>query len=221
MGNIVVYTAITPGYDSLKSAPELWRSQAEFVAFLDKPQPSFGWTVRPIYRRFQDPCRNAKIHKILPEKYFPEAQYSLWVDGSVKIISNTPIAKFADEFLREHDIAVFKHRHRTCLYQEAARCLKLGLDSASVINGQTAKYYAEGYPQNNGLAECTVILRRHSRQVMKFNEAWYAEIKRWSRRDQLSFNYVAQKLGLKYKLLTGLLDNNRHFFWLPHVHSQA
>lgn len=199
----------------------LWREHVDFVAFLDKPQASHGWNVRSIYRRFNDPCRNAKIHKLLPHKYFPEAQYSLWVDGAIKIVSPIPPDQFFEEFLREHDLAVFKHRHRICLYQEGAACLKLDLDSAAVINGQMAKYHAEGYPQNNGLAECTVILRRHTRQIIKFNETWYAEIKRWSRRDQLSFNYVARKLGLKYKLLPGLLDNNPHFFWFPHARSRA
>jgi hypothetical protein len=43
-----------------------------------------------------------------------------------------------------------------------------------------------------------VILRRHTPAVAAFNEAWWAEIQAGSRRDQVSFTYVAWKLGLRY-----------------------
>jgi hypothetical protein len=43
-----------------------------------------------------------------------------------------------------------------------------------------------------------VILRRHTDAIRHLNEAWWNEIVRGSRRDQLSFNYVAWKLGLRY-----------------------
>ena len=43
-----------------------------------------------------------------------------------------------------------------------------------------------------------MILRRHTDAIRRLNEAWWNEIVRGSRRDQLSFNYVAWKLGLSY-----------------------
>jgi hypothetical protein len=50
----------------------------------------------------------------------------------------------------------------------------------------------------------------------QFNEAWYAEIRRHSRRDQLSFDYMAQKLGLKYNVFPGTLISNPYFERHPH-----
>jgi len=220
MKDFVVYTAITDGYDTLSSPPEQWHKHADFVAFLETPQNVPGWEIRPIYNRFHDPCRNAKIHKILPHKYFPKARYSLWIDGSVRIISTLPLESWPNTYLCTHDLAVFKHHMRWCAYQEAAACIDGKLDSFSVINRQMNKYAGEGYPYNNGLAECTILFRRHTRQIKCFNEAWYNEIKTYSRRDQLSFNYVADKVKLPYRYLPGSMLNNPHFDWLPHTKSR-
>ncbi len=211
MSKIVVYTAITHGYDVLKPPPESWRGEAEFVAFLDTPAQVPGWTYRPIYRRFKDPCRNAKIHKILPHEYFPDAEYSLWIDGTITIKSKLPLRQWAKRFLAHHDLALFKHRYRDCIYEEAAACLALKLDRPELIHRQMQRYFKEGYPAKNGLAECMVLFRRHTRKMRLFNEAWYREIHTGSRRDQLSFNYVAHKLGFHYQYLPGLIWDNPHF----------
>ena len=130
MRNFVVYTAITPGYDALKSLPSRWGGAADFVAFADGARPAPGWELRPLYRRFRDPCRNAKVHKLLPHEYFPQAEYSLWIDGSIVIISTLPLEQWADTYLREHDLAVFQHPNRTCLYDEALYCLHKQLGPA-------------------------------------------------------------------------------------------
>lgn len=61
-----------------------------------------------------------------------------------------------------------------------------------------ARYRAEGLPEDAGLIEAPVILRRHTDAIRRLNESWWGEIVRASRRDQLSFNYVAWKLGLRY-----------------------
>ncbi len=211
MSKFVVYTAVTPGYDRLKPPPELWLKEAEFVAFLDEPTTVPGWQSRPIYRRFRDPCRNAKIHKLLPHKYFPEAEYSLWIDGTIGIKSPLPLRRWPQTYLRHHDLALFKHRLRNCVYQEAHACLALGLDDPKKIHRQIQRYFDEGYPVENGLAECMVLFRRHTRAMQRFDEAWYDAIKTGSRRDQLSFNYVAHQLGFQYNYLPGKIWDNPHF----------
>jgi len=216
---IVVYTAVSQGYDVLKKPLRLWQREADFVAFLDNPQPGSGWEYRPIYRRFRDPCRNAKVHKVLPHRYFPDAEYSLWVDGSVAMTSTLPLANWIEHYLGRHDLAVYRHPRRQCIYEEAAHCLTHKLDRRTVIDRQMQQYFLAGYPPHNGLAECTIILRRHTKKVQEFNEAWYAEIAAHSRRDQLSFNYVARKVGLKFTYLLGEINNNPHF--KRHSHTAA
>ena len=54
-------------------------------------------------------------------------------------------------------------------------------------------------------------------QVEAFNNAWWAEICRGSKRDQISLPVVVHKLGLKAKHITGSVRNdNPYFVRVPH-----
>jgi TOD1/MUCI70, glycosyltransferase-like domain len=209
--SIVVYTAITRGYDTLKEQPPSATEGADFVAFIDRPARSRTWRTQDIHGDFRDPARNAKIHKILSHVYFPDAQYSLWIDGGVTIQFSYAIPELIERHLADCDLAVFRHKSRTCIYQEAGVCLGRRLDDPTVIWRQICRYTQEGYPPNAGLAECTVLLRRHSAGVKAFNEAWWDEIRRGSKRDQLSFPYVARKVGLRYGTFPGVIPANPLF----------
>jgi hypothetical protein len=67
-----------------------------------------------------------------------------------------------------------------------------------IIDAQIARYRAEGLPESSGLIEAPILLRRHTPAVARLNAAWWAELARGSRRDQLSFNYASWKLGFCY-----------------------
>lgn len=212
-----MYTAIAGGYDRLKPQRREARTGADFVAFLEAPRPSRAWLTRKIHAGFPDPALNAKIHKILPHRYFPQARYSLWIDGSVTIRFPHSIQRLIDLYLADCDLVVFQHSSRICLYQEADVCLRRRLDDPALILRQVARYTREGYPPNAGLAECTVVLRRHTPAVEAFNEAWWDEIVQSSRRDQLSFPYVAAKVGLRYGTFPGTLKDNPLFHRARHT----
>ena len=66
--------------------------------------------------------------------------------------------------------------------------------------------------KNNGLSECSVILRKHNEKVKSFNEIWWEEICQGSKRDQLSFDYSVKKSGVNLKYFPGNLPNNNYFF---------
>jgi GT2 family glycosyltransferase len=199
---VVVYTAIVNDYDRLMEKQA--KKGADFKAFLDNPNvTSKTWEILPAADEFDDPNRNAKVHKILSHKYFPDYEYSLWIDGNVNL--KVPIRQIIPAFLRDVDLAVFKHPERHCIYDEADACIARRLDSSEVIRNQVNQYKRQGYPVKNGLAECTVILRRHTPAMKKFNELWWKEICRGSKRDQISFPIIAKKTGLKYNFFPGSL----------------
>ena len=213
MCKIVVYTAFAKGRGNLSPVPAVWRNKARFVAFLEQPRSVPGWEIRSMNKRFSEPTRNEKIHKALSHIYFPEAEYSLWIDGSVTIKSEIPVDRWIAEHLRQGDIAAFKHRLRNCLYDEGFISLELGCDSDALIKRQMQRYSDEGYPQNIGLIESMVLLRRHTPKVKCLNEAWYKEIKHGSHLDQLSLNYITHKLDVKVCHLPGTISSNPHFEW--------
>lgn len=212
---IVVYSAVTGQYDFLRPAPASWKVDAQFLAFLDSPQPAEGWTVQPLAASNADPCRNAKAPKVLPHLFF-DAEYSIWIDGSIQITSSMPITAYIKEALTNADIALFRHRRRNCIYEEAKACVERSKDDPARIKNQVEHYRRAGYPRNNGLAECTVIVRRHTPAVQAFNAAWFQEIQAHSRRDQLSFDYVAWRLGVRYSRLEGTIAANPHFRRFQH-----
>jgi len=213
----VVYTAITKGYDILKEPLALWQKDASFVAFMEEPQDMPGWEIRPLPQQFTDPCRNAKIPKILPHRYFPDLQYSLWIDGSFLIKSKLSLEYIIKKHLQNHDLALFKNPLCNSIYEQAVYCLKFGVDRPGLIHRQMQRYADEGYRGDNGMVEGGVILRRHTSKVQELNEAWYGEIVNGSRRDQLSFNYVVDKLGMRYGELPGFTHDNPYFLLISHL----
>ena len=60
-------------------------------------------------------CRSCGSHKVLAHRFF-ETQYSLWVDGSIRI--NVDIRALIDRYLDGADLALFMHPDRDCLYDE-------------------------------------------------------------------------------------------------------
>jgi len=220
-GSIAVYTAITGEYDRLKEPPRAAEPGVNFVVFVDEPtrsaMTSQVWCPRDVHAEFRDPVRNAKIHKILSHVYFPDVEYSLWLDGSVAIRSADSIRKLVETYLVDCDLVVFRHSKRDCVYQEASVCLQRRLDDPAVIWDQVCRYTKEGHPPNAGLAECTVVLRRHTAAVKAFNEAWWEEVANGSTRDQLSFPCVARRVGLRYGMFPGTISSNPLFGREPHA----
>lgn len=210
MKNIVVYTAIAGGYDSLK-LPELEMNDIDFVCFTDNPKlKSDFWEIRnfPDLDIDIDKIRKCRNVKIRPHLYFSDYEYSIWVDGNI-LIKNDLNSLIEDLKMKPYNLYTFKHPMRNCIYKEAEECIKIGKDSKRSITSQTEYYKnVENYPLSNGLVESNVIVRKHNdlktSQVM---EAWWNEVLTRSRRDQLSFNYIVWKYNYSY----GFLESSSRF----------
>lgn len=193
---ITVVTAITSGNDELRE--DFPKSKAKYVAFLDEDSmiEAVGnelWDVRQCNNKYPESRRNAKIYKVVPH-WFVETDISIWLDGNISL--NITPEELVALWLRDEDIAVCKHFERTCLYEEAEVCKTCQLDDPVLINKQMKRYRAAGYPENNGMAECGVIIRRHTPEIEKLSEKWWDEICKGSSRDQLSFNYVFKNVSM-------------------------
>lgn len=208
---LAVYTAITAGKDSLKDPP--LQETADLIFFTDRPKEhdSSRWNVRPACDLFKDPRRNSRAHKILAHQYLTDYDYSLWIDGSVRLLASA--RDLVEKYLVEADIAMFRHPARNCLYVEARGLADAGYDR-EMLDAQVSRYRLDGYPAENGLNECAVILRRHSAATTEFNAAWWAEYCRYSCRDQMSVNYVLRKLDVRVAILPGAVHHNSGIVYL-------
>ncbi len=168
------------------------------------------------HNNFVYPVLNAKIYKILSHQYI-DSDISIWIDGNITLLCSPE--ELVDKFLGDADIGVFKHPVRNCIYKEEEELKKVPKvkQQLPIIRQQLEHYKASGYPDNNGLYENGVIVRRHSKIIEEFNNAWWAEICRWSYRDQLSFPVILEKFpSLKVKSNTGDVRRHPMFQYIKH-----
>ena len=161
-------------------------------------QQTSVWELRPIPEELKGltPVKQQRIIKICPHKYLSEYDESIWVDGSIDILSN--LNGFISKYCNNPNKSVFirKHPCRACIYKEAIACISLKKDTAEHINPQIEKYKSEGFPSNYGLVESNIIYRKHNDPYcIKLMDLWANEILNGSHRDQLSFNYALWKTG--------------------------
>lgn len=181
--DITVYTAVSGDFDHLREPDEDFT--ADYIAFTEKKRD--GWDVRKPFDRFKNDRRNSRAPKILSHLYI-DTEYSIYLDGNIRL--KVPAQQLIDEFLKEKDIAVFRHMGRDCIYDEANACVALKKGDPLEIAEQVRSYAQKMHPKHAGLAECGVIIRRNTPEVERMNEKWWAEYCRHSERDQLSFPFA-------------------------------
>jgi hypothetical protein len=216
---LVVYTCITRGYDKLRPvrSPE---PGVRYVCFNDGDvAPSEGWEMLPLPARIANPAAANRYAKMHPHLLFPEHELSVYVDGNIEF--GAGVRALAEEALRNHDIAVYSHPFRDCLYAESMECAAIGHDWMWNFGRQMRRYLAAGVPLKRGLFECNILFRRHNDPaVVAQMEAWWDEYLRGAKRDQLSFPYVTWRFPARFNPL-GLsgIRSGQGVFRLHQAHS--
>ena len=221
----VIYTAIFGSKDILKD-PKFVSNDFDYICFTDSDFKSNVWSIRKVESRFDTPRLNAKLYKILPHKFLSDYDISVWIDGNIVIKKD--IKKLVDSSLKDSNMALYNHNNslvdaRSTVAEEARVLLDMHkrgrkkIDSVK-LKEQMTFYKKEDFPDKGGLILGTVLFRRHnSSDVVKVMEDWWQQIKRFTIRDQMSFNYVAWKHSLNFKYLNGDLRNDNNYFkWLMH-----
>ncbi len=199
-----IYTCITGGYDDLilhNYQDKSW----DYICFTDSKsllkQGKVGpWTIKPLQFRKLDNVRNARWHKTHPHKLLPEYEYSIWLDGNINV-TGPLLFKNAQKCIDEHRmISVPEHPKRRCIYDEAITVKALRKDIPEVVDAEIAELKRLGFPQNMGLNETNILFRFHNdRRCVRIMNDWFDFIQRFSRRDQLSFNYALWKNNYRMK----------------------
>jgi hypothetical protein len=168
--SIVPYTAIIGDYDAPRK---------DLLCFTD-------------YDRFTNAERNSRIYFILPHKFI-DCDISILVSADTKVL--IPYQQLVEEWLEDYDMVLFKHPWRDCVLEEikAAETQIKRECEMNILRAQGEHYRKIGIPEHIGnLPETAIIIRRHNKIVKQFCEAWWAEMCRWSYRDQCSFPVVLQ-----------------------------
>lgn len=219
----VVYTVIMGGYDVLLPTPGM--PNIDFVAFCDVPLHSSYWDVQIIRPEFpEDLARSSRLHKILPHRFLPDYDISIYIDGNILVKGE--LQSLMEKGLKDHSMAAFDHSYtqdpKSCIYQEFeavksfATDRQKNLDDPVILEKHFQFLLSEKYPKEHGLNNGGVLLRRHhDPQVVKAMELWWDMVVHYSRRDQLSLNYALWKTGLEICSLP--YDVRRQNPWFYHV----
>ena len=104
--NVIIYTAIFGGYDSITD-PTFVPDNADFVCFTDSDIKSDIWNIKKVPAIYEDSTRNARKYKILPHRWFPDYEYSIWIDGNITVRDD--INELIAEWLDDANLAIPDH----------------------------------------------------------------------------------------------------------------
>jgi hypothetical protein len=192
----------------------------ERICFTDNPAiSSKDWSVVPLRNPIFDFARESRRPKLLAHKYLAEFDWSLYVDCTVRLKQN-PLAILRQYGSQSAPFVCFRHPWRDCVYDEGEETIRLGLDTEARVREQLDSYATRGFPRHAGLIAGTMLLRRHGdERLIEVSENWFEHVLRFSRRDQLSFNFVAWQRGFLYAHFAGELTDNPLMEW-PCVHTR-
>ena len=236
---IVVYTALFGDKDPLWSVPPIAASGAKYIVFTEKPRREVGlWThnfslerpailqgtgeVSPSTCSWEQHIvevpygnrRTARYYKMMAHKVLPRADISIWVDGNFRMLVPPSVA--VERWARKGELVLFRHPDRRCLFEEVAICIEWRKGDKQKIATQALTYKKARMPRGWGLASTRCVIRRHTKQMAKLNEAWWAEIKAHSVRDQISLPYVCWKLGVRWGIISGRAMHHKDFWFIFH-----
>jgi hypothetical protein len=198
--NILLYTAITTGYDNPRT---------DIECFGEKD-----------YSRFKEGVFNVKAWKIIPHLLLWKRNVDVyfWVDGTVK--TTKPAQYYIDTYLKNADMALFRHPVRSRVIEEINTIKEIPIYANIVRSGKMDDQYA--YYQNQRLNddclyECIVMIKRNNAAVNLVMEKWWSHITAWQQRDQVSFPMVLKWFpGLTINYITGDVRHHQDFTFQDH-----
>lgn len=192
----VCYTCIIGQYDTLKD-PKYITIGWDYICYTDNPNLTSNiWKIRQIPDNIQelDNSRKNRYIKIHPHVLFPEYDFSIYVDGSMKPIGDLNWLKQKLFYNDKISLYLLPHNKRNCTYQEFFACSKQNKDNQNILETQSRKYHEEGFPYDIGLSHNCILFRYHNnKKCIEIMEQLWAQIINYSLRDQLSMMYSIWK----------------------------
>ena len=194
---IAIYTCIVGNYDKINE-PSYVNKNIDYYIFTDQNIPEdSAWTKIDI-TSFQEygkltPIALNRMIKILPQHFLPDYDYTVYVDGNIKIIADLMpiVCNMGDAF-----IGIHTHAIRDCIFLEKNGIILLKKADLNIMKTQLEFYKKDGFPANFGLFQNSIIIRKNCDQCKKIMDMWWGEYQKYPTRDQLSLPYVIWKSGI-------------------------
>ncbi len=211
---MTIYTAIFSNYDDLKE-PIVYTKGWNYVCYTDQELTSKVWEIRKVDVMPCGPQKTARFYKIMGPLLLQD-DFSFWIDATFFINCDL------NEWIKQckHDFTTVRHPFDRCLYVDAESCLGLGKGKPLDIRKQIRFYKKCGVPENNGLVSSGLLMRLHTPKVIEVCEAWWAQVKKFSSRDQIAFGYVNWKYPDCHQSFDWDYTYMKEFLHVPHLHKK-
>lgn len=215
---IVIYTAISNNYDSLKLPGKL-DPEFDYIVYTDTALPDVGiFDIRPMPYLHIDKTRSARFVKTHPHILLSEYDIAIWVDANIMILDD--FQSLIDDLVNSQKaFAAIPHPVRNTVYEEFEACLDKGKDEKQIMTGQLKKYGDENFNGKNLIESNFMIFNLKDERIEAFLNKWWSEIDRNSKRDQISLPYAIAKTGVEWYRLFDKPDsirNHTSFVLTPH-----
>ncbi len=213
--NICVYTCMTGNYDVINEIETKEPGIDYFLFTNNKELKSNTWEVVYLDSDLDNQHLARKTKILGNERINGKYDTYVWMDASIRFTKK--IKDFIKKFYTEKDnFVTIKHHSRNTIEEEAYECIRKGKDSKEVILKELAFLKKEQYPQDFGLNETTVLIRKDITYIKDAMELWYKTLETYSIRDQLSCMYALWKTKQNFKLIELNVWNNDWFTFVPH-----
>jgi hypothetical protein len=235
---IAVVTAIYGAYDNLKEPTDVInRDSVDWFCFTeDTNMKSPIWKVinTPYhtqngkeeykqYKNYYDNIKEDKVRNMMSAKYYKIKtheidilkgyEYYIWVDGSLllrqEFVNN--IQKLID---KNYELINFKHPERSNIKDEMKLSIQMEKYKNQDIQTQYEAYVKDGFPDDLGLFECTMIIKKNVPRINEVFDLWWINNLQYSYQDQISYTYCLWKKGVKpdYVINEYVFDNPNYSY---------
>lgn len=196
-GRLVIYTSITGNYDTLQQ-PFMPAEGIDFICFVargaKRAEYDGAWKIIELPYDWDDMTLLARSCKMNPQSMLPEEyDYSLWIDGNIRITDGSLYDICCDLMARDVRYAGVAHPFRDCVYDEAVQILRDRRESLWVLLKAVTFLRRHHHPEHAGLMENNIIFRKHNDPVvMEFDRWWWECFLKFPRRDQLTQSFALE-----------------------------
>ena len=180
---VVPYSAVFGGYDHPRRAPP------GGIMFTDRAPPrALGWDARVVAPPYPNLARSNRYFKLQPHAHL-DGDRVLYLDASMTLTASPAevLRAFRREAGGDHDVFTLRHSLGHTLADEPAWVREKGITREDVLARQVARYH--DVPAGTPTAEARLIVARLPNAI-PFLNAWWAEVREFSHRDQVSFPFA-------------------------------
>lgn len=204
---VAIYTCIIGNYDELHE-PVFVPDNCDFYVITDIEVPADSHWQRITVDNIEGAqgIGGAKeINrwcKMNPHKIFKDYQYTIYVDGNYRII--TDLTEYINR-ISEYGISFFAHGARNCVYDEIQVCIDYKKADPVALREYEKFLEEEKMPKDYGLLLGAFIARNHKIEACNIiSEKWWETFQKFPLRDQIVLPYVLYKENITPQALATL-----------------